>query len=496
MILVLIALLVVTSIVLLVIKRNTESFLVFGLCSSLLVFWLGTLTYIAKKGGISVELQLFLYLTAGIKTKLQYLMLTLGQLGYTVALGRYTFPLFLMRLALHYNMHPVIRKRRWLVYAAYVFPIASLIVYLPSVFETLTSQNLMAQRFLVQFTRGWITVYVLLAIGLLIHEYSKITIRFCKKQFLHKCVLVISLTMLYLLYYQQDPAQIYLFYRSDYMWLLGLWYLSPGLSLPSYITALIIALVSSVVGFASLIRYTQWNVQEDQNNMVLQRKFDAASTGASVFVHSVKNQLLANRVLYKRLDNASAGDQVDVEEIRSYVALLKSNNEAMIQHMETLYNSVKTKHIYLTLMDLGDIIDTALSRFYKKYPDCDIIQNVNRQTKVLADRNHMSEAVYNLLTNAWEATLEAEQNFPIEIYSHNERLYTVIEVTDHGKGIPKNKLNKVFEPFYSSKNSNYNWGMGLHYVRSIAKSHLGEVWVESSPGEGTSIFISLPRYDT
>ena len=58
----------------------------------------------------------------------------------------------------------------------------------------------------------------------------------------------------------------------------------------------------------------------------------------------------------------------------------------------------------------------------------------------------------------------------------------------------KMQRKKIFEPFYSSKNSNFNWGMGLYYVREIVKSHLGSIRVESKEGVGSSFFILLPKY--
>ena len=58
----------------------------------------------------------------------------------------------------------------------------------------------------------------------------------------------------------------------------------------------------------------------------------------------------------------------------------------------------------------------------------------------------------------------------------------------------KSQIKKIFDPFYSSKNSNFNWGMGLHYVREIVKSHLGSIRVESEDGKGSSFYILLPKY--
>ena len=54
---------------------------------------------------------------------------------------------------------------------------------------------------------------------------------------------------------------------------------------------------------------------------------------------------------------------------------------------------------------------------------------------------------------------------------------------------------QIFEPFYSSKNTNFNWGMGLYHVRTIVRSHLGTLRVENQKDGGAAFFILLPRYD-
>ena len=83
---------------------------------------------------------------------------------------------------------------------------------------------------------------------------------------------------------------------------------------------------------------------------------------------------------------------------------------------------------------------------------------------------------------------------PVELWSHQERLYTVLEVRDRGTGIPPGEIKHIFEPFYSGKNSNFNWGMGLYHVRTIVRSHLGSIRVENRPDGGASFLILLPRY--
>ena len=64
---------------------------------------------------------------------------------------------------------------------------------------------------------------------------------------------------------------------------------------------------------------------------------------------------------------------------------------------------------------------------------------------------------------------------------------------DSGTGISKYDMKKIFEPFYSSKSSNSNWGMGLYYVRTIVKRHMGTLKVESSYGKGSCFYVLLPK---
>ena len=70
----------------------------------------------------------------------------------------------------------------------------------------------------------------------------------------------------------------------------------------------------------------------------------------------------------------------------------------------------------------------------------------------------------------------------------------VLEISDEGGGITQEEQKKIFEPFYSSKNSNTSWGMGLYHVRTIVRAHVGSLRVESQPGKGTSFFVLLPKY--
>ena len=474
MLFVLIVLLLVASVFVLLMKKNRESLCLLGMCCSLMVQFSGILIFIAKKGGYSRSIIHFLFFSQALRNKLQYLFITLDALGYVIAVGRYLFPLFLLESALQYSMigwirrHPDIQK--WIC----ALPAATMAVYFPPVFRCIVNQWPVMHSVLVEGAYWWITAYVAVALVLMIQELFAITMRFCRQQFVGIVGCHLALSGLYLLYCGQDPAQVYQFYSYDYIWN---------------------KVICGVLGTISLLHYTQDSFLSDQEEMALERKFDIARTGASVFVHSIKNQLLANRILEKRISQELDKPEPDLSRVRACVNQLQESNEMLISRSEELYRTVKNKSVTLVPTTLGQIRETTLERFRRKYPDALLECRLNESETVLADGNYLSEALYNLLTNAWEANVDAGHgDRPIRLSSSRERLYVVLEVRDEGCGMTKAEQKKIFEPFYSSKNSNTSWGMGLYHVRTIVRAHVGSLRVESKPGRGTSFFVLLPKY--
>ena len=495
MLFVLIGLLLVASVFVLLMKKNRESLCLLGMCCSLMVQFSGILIFIAKKGGYSRSIINFLFFSQTLRNKLQYLFITLDALGYIIAVGRYLFPLFLLESALQYSMigwirrHPGIQK--WIC----VLPAATLAVYFPPVFRSIVNRWPVMHSVLVEGSYWWITAYVAVALALMIQELFAITMRFCRRQFVGIVGCHLALSGLYLLYCGQDPAQVYQFYSYNYIWSKGIGYLQYAPTIAGYVTIVVVNVICGVLGTISLMHYTQDSFLSDQEEMALERKFDIARTGASVFVHSIKNQLLANRVLEKRIYQELDKPEPDLARIRDCVDQLHACNEMLITRSEELYRTVKNKSVMLVPTTLGQVKETTLERFYRKYPDARLTCELDENVTVLADCNYLSEALYNLLTNAWEANAAAgHADRPIRLATRKERLYTVLEVSDEGRGITKEEQKKIFEPFYSSKNSNTSWGMGLYHVRTIVRAHVGSLRVESQPGKGTSFFVLLPKY--
>lgn len=478
-------------------KRSIESFFLSGMCISLMLEFTGILIFAAKKGGYSRQILEFLFVSMELKTKIQYLVIPLDLIGYMIALGRYLFPFFLLQMAMRYSMISFIRQDPLIKKISAILPVLSLILYYPEIYKAVIAWKPEVQDFIVNFSYFWIWLYILAAILLLVIEYLSITMVFFRRQFSLIVIYMITMSGLYLFYCGQDPGQVYRFYSSSYKWKRGIGYLQYIWDIKAYYLLILINVICGILGFISLLRYTQENYASDMEDVVMERKYNTARVGTLVFVHSTKNQLLANRVIFKRINSLDMTQPEGTRKMREYVETLENINEALLERMEELYRSVKSSSIVMVSCSLEEIAGNALNRFYDKCPNAFVEVSLESNAAVLADKAHLCEAIYNLLVNAQDAVEAAERGAEgkISLLSHDERLYTVIEIKDNGVGIPKGLVKKIFDPFYTSKNRNHNWGMGLYYVRAIVKGHLGSLRVESREGKGSSFYILLPKYE-
>ena len=108
---------------------------------------------------------------------------------------------------------------------------------------------------------------------------------------------------------------------------------------------------------------------------------------------------------------------------------------------------------------------------------------------VLADPKHLRLALMNLVVNAQQAMAETGGDLFVETRLVERDVQ--VRVTDTGPGIPPDKLEKIFMPFWSSKAE--GTGLGLPTTRRIIEECRGEVRVHSEPGHGTRFTVILPK---
>ena len=114
----------------------------------------------------------------------------------------------------------------------------------------------------------------------------------------------------------------------------------------------------------------------------------------------------------------------------------------------------------------------------------------------------IGRVILNLVTNAfYAAPLPPEGGFPNPDYKHSPTVWVntkkvgdkvFISVKDNGPGIPQKILDKIFQPFFTTKPTGQGTGLGLSLAYDIVKVHGGELKVETKEGEGSEFIISLP----
>ncbi len=155
-----------------------------------------------------------------------------------------------------------------------------------------------------------------------------------------------------------------------------------------------------------------------------------------------------------------------------------------------------TKSIVLNIeqTNLKELFDTIKDNFniFLEEKNIEIIEHIDTNIIINIDKKWMIEAIENILKNCIEYS---ENNSTIKIKCNQNPLYTEISIEDHGKGIFKEDLPKIFDKFYKGKNSSSNsFGIGLSLAKSIIEGHNGEIAVKSDENRGTKFIIKLYNY--
>ena len=110
--------------------------------------------------------------------------------------------------------------------------------------------------------------------------------------------------------------------------------------------------------------------------------------------------------------------------------------------------------------------------------------------KVMADRLDLSRAMQNIVSNAIQALPAGGGRVEVSWRDNGNRIEVVVR--DNGKGIPPDSLEKVFDPYYSTKKAAGGMGLGLFITRKVIEGHDGTVRLENNPEGGVTARISLP----
>jgi two-component system, NtrC family, sensor histidine kinase PilS len=118
---------------------------------------------------------------------------------------------------------------------------------------------------------------------------------------------------------------------------------------------------------------------------------------------------------------------------------------------------------------------------------------VNKGIEVEGDAVRLKQALWNLLANALEATVGIGR-IKITLSADHENQMAILKVQDFGSGVPPEMMDRIFEPFTTTKDR--GTGLGLSMALSVIQAHNGTIEVESLPGAGATFTVRIPLADS
>jgi signal transduction histidine kinase len=155
-----------------------------------------------------------------------------------------------------------------------------------------------------------------------------------------------------------------------------------------------------------------------------------------------------------------------------------------------MLNSSKPRELNLELVPISDILEQTLALSIDRINLNQIKLEKQIPTelpRILVDREKIKIALLNIIINGLEAMQPGTG--VLKISAENKTGCIAIFISDNGKGISPEGIEKLFDPFYTDKPG--GMGLGLTSTKNILNSHSAEVEVLSTPGQGTTFCISF-----
>jgi two-component system NtrC family sensor kinase len=227
-------------------------------------------------------------------------------------------------------------------------------------------------------------------------------------------------------------------------------------------------------------------------DLIQSEKLAAIGQLSAGIAHEINNPLsaiIANAQLIQR------GIQAEDEDLKESAKLIELAGIRASQSIQNLLQFSRKERYEFTSTYVNDTIENALALLNHELTtkSINLALKLNENiSQVIASKDHLQGVWINLIINAMDAMngIEGQKNLSIATKEVNREIH--IQISDNGQGIPKEKIAKIFEPFYTTKSAGQGTGLGLSVCHRIIKQHGGDIQVESLPGKGTKMTVILP----
>ncbi|MCK9375523.1 MAG: ATP-binding protein [Syntrophobacterales bacterium] len=251
------------------------------------------------------------------------------------------------------------------------------------------------------------------------------------------------------------------------------------------------ALIGVAVVFnKSLSRQVELKTEElleSQERLLHSERFAAVGEAAAYVSHEIKNPLmviggLANQVARRLLEDPAAQEKLQI--IQNEVKRLESFLGDLRDFLRPALPSKQEVDLNQVIQEVGALMGDAIREKggtleERLDPDLPAIE---------ADPNQIKQVLVNLVKNAAEAT-EERGKILVSSWSRDGQVWFAVQ--DTGKGMSEEVLDKIFHPFFTTKDK--GTGLGLAVINKIITDHHGAITVDSTAGQGSTFTVRLPQ---
>jgi len=221
----------------------------------------------------------------------------------------------------------------------------------------------------------------------------------------------------------------------------------------------------------------------------------------SLFTHDLKAPVAIIGGFVDRLVEGKAGPLNDKQ--TSYLETIHKEISRLEQYIFSFLDIARIEsgqiELELSPCDLGELLKEIVTGFEIQATEKTIALELDvpvLSDHIIADRLQISRVITNLVDNAIKYS---QDNSTVLLRVQENRDQMILEIRDQGPGVSIQDQAHIFDHFFridDKRRAVQGTGLGLAAVKAIVDAHSGRVWMRSTPGKGSSFFVSLPKGHT
>ncbi len=217
----------------------------------------------------------------------------------------------------------------------------------------------------------------------------------------------------------------------------------------------------------------------------------ALTTLTAGVAHEIKNPLGSIGIHLELIRKEMNGrETIATSRVGEILSVIREEVERLNRIVVDFLFAVRPMNAELEYGDLNKVVQELLEFLKFELDAEDIVVQAEldpRLPQIRLDQKYMKQALLNVIKNAIAAMPEGGL-LGVSTYQKGGELF--LRIRDTGVGIPEENMGKIFEPYFTTRE--FGSGLGLTVVYKIVKEHLGEIAIDSRPGEGTTVTLSFP----